>query len=1033
MSAPERPEAIYAPLDGLLATGARRLRTARVRTALGAGLLVSAAWALGAAIAGHGLGVPGSPWVLVAPPALAGLAAFLSRRPSRARAAGALKIPSASLRSAILSAVELRPLAGASESSPSPALIAAHAAETSSRVGGVDVARALPTRSSSGILAAGVAFVLLDLILASAGPPGLGAGFHALVGAAAAVPRAAEREPITGDIELTYLYPSHTRLAPRTVTGTDGSIEAPVGTEVRLKTRADRDVASATAVVNGKATPLTVHDRRDLAGSILCRTAGSYFFRFLDGRGRVLAEGAPIPIALQADAPPQVLIEKPGTQLEVDPHSQVVIRYRADDDYGLSEIALLYRPPGAAKDRRTVLRQSPEGPRHVEAEVTFDLAPLELAPGDTVSYTIEALDNDAVAGPKAGRARTQTLKVYSAAEHHEEALRQARAVWEKLISLLADRIDEHGAPLGRPSSGAPSEADRRALALCDEMEGLARRLRKDTLTPPELPAALANVAQNERARASATLDAREMDGEGWRPSTRQGLAERLPAALAAEVEGLEHDVLYLEALLDRQTAEDLVNLAHELAARRRQLAELLEKYRTARTPELKAAIDAQLARLRERMQQLFARMAELTKSLSDEHLNAQAMAAMAQKDQVGSSLEKIQEDLARGDVDGALAALDQLGGTLDGFEADMRRASNEAEGQYPGLGRKVAALQRDLHAVGEGQRRVQSETQALRQRYRQALAQRAPITPQTIARLQAKVAAARDALAKIPENAMPPAALSFGGTGADPLAAAKEDVDQLGRALQARDLDEALRTSDRATVGAQAVAEDLSREARITRDYVVAPEDTRETAQLDAARGHAAAAVPPLEEVHDELSKLFPAEDSVLSAADKRRLGELAQEQSRLHKELHKVQDDLDDVQKTAPIFGPSAAQKLDQASSEMARAQDALGAHQPGQAVRREQGALQQLDGFEQAMKKGGGKGGGGGLPMPLAMGDGQDDGEEGPEGGGWTEQKVAIPGADQYRVPPEFRRDILDAMKQKPPPQYEDQVKQYYQEIVK
>ena len=38
------------------------------------------------------------------------------------------------------------------------------------------------------------------------------------------------------------------------------------------------------------------------------------------------------------------------------------------------------------------------------------------------------------------------------------------------------------------------------------------------------------------------------------------------------------------------------------------------------------------------------------------------------------------------------------------------------------------------------------------------------------------------------------------------------------------------------------------------------------------------------------------------------------------------------------------------------------------------------------------------------------------------------------QYRSPQEFREDILDAMKKdRAPKQYEDQVKRYYEELVK
>ena len=84
---------------------------------------------------------------------------------------------------------------------------------------------------------------------------------------------------------------------------------------------------------------------------------------------------------------------------------------------------------------------------------------------------------------------------------------------------------------------------------------------------------------------------------------------------------------------------------------------------------------------------------------------------------------------------------------------------------------------------------------------------------------------------------------------------------------------------------------------------------------------------------------------------------------------------------------------------------------------------------GLEQGQKQGGGQGPG--IPWPwMGPGMGRDN------GGGMSssnDEKVQIPGADQYQVPEEYRKDILDAMKQRAPEKYEDQVKRYYEEIVK
>jgi hypothetical protein len=46
-------------------------------------------------------------------------------------------------------------------------------------------------------------------------------------------------------------------------------------------------------------------------------------------------------------------------------------------------------------------------------------------------------------------------------------------------------------------------------------------------------------------------------------------------------------------------------------------------------------------------------------------------------------------------------------------------------------------------------------------------------------------------------------------------------------------------------------------------------------------------------------------------------------------------------------------------------------------------------------------------------------------------SQEPVPIPGPDQ--APKEFRKDLLDAMKQGAPEKYKDQVKRYYEELVK
>lgn len=46
---------------------------------------------------------------------------------------------------------------------------------------------------------------------------------------------------------------------------------------------------------------------------------------------------------------------------------------------------------------------------------------------------------------------------------------------------------------------------------------------------------------------------------------------------------------------------------------------------------------------------------------------------------------------------------------------------------------------------------------------------------------------------------------------------------------------------------------------------------------------------------------------------------------------------------------------------------------------------------------------------------------------------ERVTLPTEDQYKVPQQFREEILEAMKHQAPRQYEKMVSQYYKELVK
>jgi hypothetical protein len=124
----------------------------------------------------------------------------------------------------------------------------------------------------------------------------------------------------------------------------------------------------------------------------------------------------------------------------------------------------------------------------------------------------------------------------------------------------------------------------------------------------------------------------------------------------------------------------------------------------------------------------------------------------------------------------------------------------------------------------------------------------------------------------------------------------------------------------------------------------------------------------------------------------------------------------------------------VQEAQDGMGHAEQRLGRGEPRGAQAGEQQALDKLQQFEDAMeqlaKQSQGQGGSG-LPMPWGEPSGEGD-EEG-ESDSVRHDRVEIPDAESSRAPAEFRKELLDAMKQAPPSSYKERVKQYYEELVK
>jgi hypothetical protein len=120
---------------------------------------------------------------------------------------------------------------------------------------------------------------------------------------------------------------------------------------------------------------------------------------------------------VRKDQPPHVRFEEPSEALEVHSIAEVLMRIRADDDFGLSKVGILFQVnnqaktllvenripaavqdggghrPGTAAKRWSAVVAKPSLPKQAVCEETLLLENLELTPTDAVTYYAFAEDN----------------------------------------------------------------------------------------------------------------------------------------------------------------------------------------------------------------------------------------------------------------------------------------------------------------------------------------------------------------------------------------------------------------------------------------------------------------------------------------------------------------------------------------------------------------------------------------------------------------------------------------------------------------
>lgn len=792
--------------------------------------------------------------------------------------------------------------------------------------------------------------------------------------------------PIVGDISLEYVYPDYMAEPPRTVPSTSGDVAAPRGTVVRIRTRSLRPISGGTLLVEpGRPTPLRVEGGRSLEARLVVTEPARWAFELQhapgDGAGwGTVRERGWRTIRPEPDQPPVVTITSPEGDLDIEPGERVSLAYDVRDDHGLGDLSLVLKV-GADPETRRFVRSFDPGLGSASGQVPVPLDELRVGPGEVVSVRLEALDRDTVSGPNRGASATVSIRIASASSRHRETLERQRELLDLVVGALADRLER---PV--PDDLVVARVRERADFVAGSLQRIVawvgahvEELGRDALLARDVAAQIA--ALRERIRELGAREGR-LHGRDLAPRARRLEIDR------AIVTELEDDALLLEDLLGRQRLDALADIGRRVESARERLEQLLERYAAARSEALRRELLREISALEQEVRELRERLAELGRDVPREFLNPAALDTL----DLDGPLRALRESLAADDVEGARAALERMRETMRGLMAALEGSSASFRGER--FAEEERARSELLDRVGDletRQRELQRLTLAVQDRYRRRLAERmrAEIDP-LVQRLVARTRAAGAGIDRADATALH-------DYQAESLRRTRQRLRDLEASLNQGDLDESAQMAGHAVRELEDLDELLSPPRPATR----------------AVAGAVAAAVPELRAVRGELERALPSARQVLEAEDEERLRRQSSSQRALSEDAGRLARRMGRPDSGLSFVGRDAERLLDEARQRMDRAATELGRPAPREAHEAQESALERMRRLRETLEEAG---------RPQRLGDG---------GGYHSPPPVRIPGPDEHDSPREFRREVLDAMREQPPG--DDAVRRYYEELVR
>jgi len=199
--------------------------------------------------------------------------------------------------------------------------------------------------------------------------------------------------PYVDRIDLTYRFPAYTGLAPRTMEN-GGDVVALPGTVVEVRVTPTIPAPGGRLLMDGEGSDeLAIEEGGTLLGTFTVARKGFYSVELARDNGAMVPASPEYTIDVLEDQPPSVRVTKPGRDTPASPIEEVYLEVRADDDFGIGDVRVVYSVNGGPEDTVSIFQGGGAPLPEVSAGHTLFLEEWELEPGDLVSYYALVRDN----------------------------------------------------------------------------------------------------------------------------------------------------------------------------------------------------------------------------------------------------------------------------------------------------------------------------------------------------------------------------------------------------------------------------------------------------------------------------------------------------------------------------------------------------------------------------------------------------------------------------------------------------------------